>query len=191
MRRFLRILLNAGTALSLLLFATATVTRVLYNVVPVETGGGGGLFVGGKIREHPYEYDALWFEGKLIATRETAGQFQADQRAYREFEWLGMTYRHWERDESDSVTMEGEPVPSQRGDELCVPYWQISVATLLLPAVRAIAFLGRRRVRRNRRRQGRCIVCGYDLRATADRCPECGHAPTAEGRAPAPEGGRR
>jgi len=57
--------------------------------------------------------------------------------------------------------------------ELIVPYWFISLT------LAAIAIGGFRNEVRRRRgmRPGLCAFCGYDLRATPDRCPECGAIP--------------
>jgi hypothetical protein len=54
------------------------------------------------------------------------------------------------------------------------PSWAVAAALAVLPAM----WLRRRRVERARAKRslaGLCLRCGYDLRATPGRCPECGH----------------
>ena len=56
---------------------------------------------------------------------------------------------------------------------LDVRLWPIIVVTAILPGVRiALAVLAWRR--RRRQQEGLCPTCGYDVRATPERCPECG-----------------
>jgi hypothetical protein len=56
-----------------------------------------------------------------------------------------------------------------------VPAWMAAALFGLLPALRACALARSRRTAR-RTRAGQCVCCGYDLRATPRRCPECGAA---------------
>ena len=56
--------------------------------------------------------------------------------------------------------------------DIAVTHGILVTAAALLP----LACLWRRYRGRNRWVAGQCVQCGYDLRATPDRCPECGAA---------------
>jgi hypothetical protein len=53
---------------------------------------------------------------------------------------------------------------------IVIPYWAIALLAAAAPAT----WLVRRRIGHGRYGRGRCRQCGYDLRASQDRCPECG-----------------
>lgn len=63
--------------------------------------------------------------------------------------------------------LRGAKVPQSR---VALPYWTMAVLMLVFPSAR----LWKRGLRSRRMRKNCCSQCGYDLRATPERCPECG-----------------
>jgi hypothetical protein len=57
---------------------------------------------------------------------------------------------------------------------ITIPFWLAFLITLICPGL----WLWRR-MWRGHSIPGHCFTCGYDLRATPDRCPECGTAVNA------------
>jgi predicted Zn-ribbon and HTH transcriptional regulator len=56
------------------------------------------------------------------------------------------------------------------------PLWLVCLTFAVLPTQAVVAAVRRRR-KMHRVREGICASCGYDMRATPDRCPECGKPP--------------
>jgi predicted RNA-binding Zn-ribbon protein involved in translation (DUF1610 family) len=61
--------------------------------------------------------------------------------------------------------------------------WAVILIFLVLPGIWFVMYR-RQRLISHRRRSGLCIACGYDLRASVDRCPECGAAVSTSTNAP-------
>ncbi len=82
---------------------------------------------------------------------------------------------HYTRLIQDSIIppLHMSPGPGTRGMLIIVPHAYICAALAIPP----IVFMLKWRRKRMAARFGLCSNCGYDLRSTPDRCPECGTIP--------------
>ena len=151
--------------------------EVLWSVNVWSAQGGVGVY-----------HDQLWMPAGFYARADTFDWARDRMRVYpyvpipqlqrgRYVQGLGVTLFEW-RGEQTWPTMDlASPAASNPARErvLILPYWLPVLLTALLPAWAALHW---RRARRtaSRLRGGLCPQCGYDLRATPGRCPECGAA---------------
>ena len=92
-----------------------------------------------------------------------------------EFYFLGAIVRRYHYTQPYSQPRPGDPFFWDRGWWLVIPCWMPTLLLLIPPAI-AGRRLPRAWARHRRRRRGLCSDCGYDLRASGERCPECGSA---------------
>jgi predicted RNA-binding Zn-ribbon protein involved in translation (DUF1610 family) len=76
----------------------------------------------------------------------------------------------WLRMEQTKRTSEAETT-------VAIPLWCVMALSLVAPVYTCGQRLLSRRARSRRAANGQCPTCGYDLRSSPDRCPECGNAP--------------
>ena len=160
MRHLLRIMLNAATVLSLLLFLASVVLWV---------------------RSHWVGDWLIWKRGRVFWLASVAGQFRVgggyssngDQFNYQRIPPDTDFSEMWPLS-SEVIEFAGFAVDKKGSPtwyKAAAPAWAVVVPSAVLPGI----WLVKRR-RRDLARPGLWPGCGYDLRATPDRCPECGRA---------------
>jgi hypothetical protein len=176
MRRIARHLFNTLTLLSLVLCVAASVlwARSYCLTDQVEWRNAGGWRTVYSARGHVVVAVVLadssgqdWmFHGpryeRGLAARPGGSLFALDYTSsdrFTDWEWAGFQW-HVRRNR-------------RRTHAIAVaPFWGLAALTAVPPAFWTIRRLASRR--RLARAAGLCPACGYDLRATPDRCPECG-----------------
>ena len=167
MKRVFRALLNFATALLLLLcVVTASLwVRSLRGTECVQTDGPWVISGGGEF--------AVWYPSYIRPAQPRYQRWPEVEAAGRYIELFCVGTHH----EAMGAKVCLERVGT-KGD-FCIavtgPYWALLSVAGIVPVVRFPFLLRRRR----RKSKGRCPTCGYDLRATPDRCPECGAVPAA------------
>jgi hypothetical protein len=184
MRRLLQWTFNGSAAISLLLCVAMCVLWArgyrFDDKIEYRTHGGG---LGGHSDYWMWSYGGAigmamstewtpdagisFYSSDCSALGETnINAFRSDRSARPGLHLLGLWFVHDPTDRS--------PLPWR---ELGLPTWFAVIFLAILPLVwmRGCAR------RRDRMRHGLCPTCGYDLRVSPNRCPECGALATTQG----------
>jgi 4-amino-4-deoxy-L-arabinose transferase-like glycosyltransferase len=96
-------------------------------------------------------------------------EMTSSHRAKRRIEFLGAG---WYRGRVWFQAQGSHPPPSFwfYYEVYVVSYWPVALSSSLFPLLWVARFWRRR----SRRKHGLCLHCGYNLRASTVRCPECG-----------------
>lgn len=177
MRRLLLILATVSLILCVGMIALWIRSYLAYDLVAYEAYSGIGtelMSVNGKFifyhfnsykdesEEPPQEFGFSHVSPASRTGVGWAGEF--DFWHYGRHFWNRLGFR---------ATSRPVPIVSTRLTIVSAPDWALAGLFGTLPFIYFLRIRRRRRMR-NRQLACQCIACGYDLRATPDRCPECG-----------------
>jgi hypothetical protein len=181
-----RKLFNVAGAMSLALCVAAA---ALWVGGPVTLGDYGNAWAGEPGRGD--DAQAVVAFGHAFAFRSAGGTMRLHWNYVRRPEdrlSIGSTWGDAEPNRAGfawNVAPTGQVAPNgkpwARQGTVAVPHWFVILAGAVLPG----AWFHRRRRAGYRSRRGLCLACGYDLRGSPDRCPECGAITQAASRSAA------
>jgi hypothetical protein len=182
-RRFLRILLGGVTVFSFLLCLSTVVLWVRSYWVGEFVGynqGPSGVSYWVRAEADGISFEKFRFES---STRDRSGWTRFSIRRGTPMAYPGNPGYDpaergiWSMPRVDTTSRPSSPAFNSDGlwASAHLPFWVLAAVTGIAPTIR----LCRSMLRRRRTSAGLCSACGYDLRATPDRCPECGATPTA------------
>ncbi|HEY7118321.1 MAG TPA: hypothetical protein VH475_17160 [Tepidisphaeraceae bacterium] len=169
MRRLLRALLNAAAVLSLLLcLALGALWLRSYRTVDAWGWSSGKRVIQCGLASGRLRLDTTrlgdeggdWGAPSLAHSRYPAAEDPPTRRLPATLRNLGFAMEH---------RVEGRNYESRL---VLAPLW--AVCLMLCALAVGLSRAARRSLRTERRRSGLCVNCGFDLRATPERCPECG-----------------
>jgi hypothetical protein len=185
--RITRILLNALTCLSLLFCAVFYVIWVPGTTYcfshAVSAGTRWEMWIGTtsvEVERHEGwqgKTSGGWVRGGPLANWVFDG-FRGDWK--RESRFLGIRWEQGMHHAYPNAEVDWRPRSTWNALgpfaywQLHVPYGISLFFALSLPVLRVAGWIYRRRKRTAALAANRCPICDYDLRATPDRCPECG-----------------
>ncbi len=136
--------------------------------------GGGQIAVGRLQVEHPRELaPGGWYQKPVVRT------LPCWRRDFVPYPFLDETARPaWKILGFGRRGIQSGTITRRLFTGIGVPYWLLLVATGALPTYVLVTTTVRLIRRAERSRLRCCLNCGYDLRASGGRCPECGHSTT-------------
>jgi hypothetical protein len=122
--------------------------------------------------EHGHRFGGGWFERKEPFFRRVSPDNSESRVGY-------VTTRPWASHDLSprGIDFDGWTTDTAGYSAIFIRHWIVLAPLAVAPAV----WLVRRRLGNRRKCAGCCRNCGYDLRATPDRCPECGTVPATKG----------
>jgi hypothetical protein len=171
MRRIRRLILRGGLLISLVI-TIVLIVQAIGMTPPFGWSWGDGA----RGRAYSIEFD----DGTIIlrtasGMMKTAppGPFTYATKMLGAFDGVGFEYHRWQM---IPMTPSNQPIPGFSFGSFIQANisggWALFVSLVLL----SLCVLDVVMQRRRRRAAHLCQNCGYDLRATPDRCPECGVA---------------